>query len=53
MEALSARKLDATESLAEDLASVTVELSGLAGMYRAPTDSGYLSLGFSTFEKSP
>ena len=53
MEALSARKLDATESLAEDLASVTVELSGLAGMYRAPTDSGHLFLGFSTFEKSP
>ena len=51
IEALSARKLDATESVAEDLASVAVELSELAGMYRAPTDNGYLFLGFTTFEK--
>jgi hypothetical protein len=53
LEALSARKLDVTEALAEDLASVTVEIADLAGMYRAPTTSGYLFLGFTTFEKTP
>jgi hypothetical protein len=51
LEALTEAKLGATTAeLSEDLASVVVELADLAGMYRAPTQNGFIWLGFTDFQ---
>lgn len=48
--ALHERKLNLEEPwLADDLGSITVEIAGLSGMYRGPSEKGYDYLGFSDF----
>lgn len=50
--ALSERKLNLEKTwLADDLASITVEIAELSGMYRAPSFNGYTYLGFSDFRR--
>lgn len=49
LEALALPKLELTEALAYDLAALSVEVAGLAGMYRAPTGTGFVYLGFTDF----
>lgn len=49
MQALTQEKLGGSAELSEDLASVSVELGKLAGMYRAPNRTGFIWLGFTEF----
>lgn len=51
LQALNEAKLGASAELSDDLASVSVELGELAGMYRAPSQTGFIWLGFTDFEK--
>ena len=47
--ALTTAQLQVAPEFGDDLASVTVELSDLAGVYRAPTKTGFIYLGFAAF----
>lgn len=49
LEALALPKLELTEAIAGDLAALSVKVAGLAGMYRAPTTTGFVYLGFTDF----
>jgi hypothetical protein len=52
LEALTTGKLArATASLSEDLAAVTVELGGLAGIYHAPNKTRYIFFGLTDFQE--
>ncbi len=50
LQALAVPKLELAEAIAYGLAALSVDVAGLAGLYRAPTSTGFVYLGFTDFQ---